>query len=172
MLPLLLWLQITDAVVVAYIMNATLVVPTLDKNSFWKDSRSVFTFYLYKTYVKSIFCFSSKTSSLSCFFLVYMWYVMSCSNFADIFDVNWFISFLRDDVRIIKKLSNEEGKSVTPYSMRVPRKCTPDCYENRVLPQLIKRRVSEICLISYSIIYLLYFLIILTSITAPSYTLI
>lgn len=33
--------QITDAVAVAYILNATLIVPMLDQQSYWKDARFV-----------------------------------------------------------------------------------------------------------------------------------
>lgn len=67
----------------------------------------------------------------------------SCySNFAEIFDVDHFISFLSNDVEIIKELPL---KSMTPHSMRVPRKCTPKCYQNRVLPVLNKRHVSDVC---------------------------
>ncbi|XP_047312699.1 protein ROOT HAIR SPECIFIC 17-like [Impatiens glandulifera] len=95
---------ITDAVVVAYILNATLVVPKLDQNSFWKDA----------------------------------------SNFSEIFDVDWFISYLSKDVKIIKELPFEEGKNITPYRMRVPRKCTPECYEKRVLPILKKKQVIQL----------------------------
>jgi len=85
---------ITDAVVAARILNATLVVPKLDQKSFWKDS----------------------------------------SNFSEIFDVDWFISFLSKDVKIIRQLPRKRGKLMTPYTMRVPRKCSERCYQNRVLP--------------------------------------
>ncbi|CAI0469129.1 unnamed protein product, partial [Linum tenue] len=95
---------ITDAVVAAYILNATLVVPKLDQASFWKDS----------------------------------------SNFSEIFDVEWFISSLSKDVRIIKQLPTDGGKVITPHSMRVARKCTPSCYEKRVLPVLNKKHAVQL----------------------------
>ncbi|GMJ10588.1 hypothetical protein like AT1G76270 [Hibiscus trionum] len=90
---------ITDAVVAARILNATLVVPKLDQKSFWKDA----------------------------------------SNFSEIFDIDWFISSLSKDVKIIKQLPKRGGKSWTPYTMRVPRKCSERCYQNRVLPVILKR---------------------------------
>lgn len=93
---------ITDAVVAARILNATLVVPKLDQKSFWKDA----------------------------------------SNFSEIFDVDWFISFLSKDVKIIKQLPKKGGREMTPYTMRVPRKCNERCYKNRVLPVLLKRLFS------------------------------
>ncbi|KAL0326009.1 UNVERIFIED_CONTAM: O-fucosyltransferase 16 [Sesamum radiatum] len=61
---------ITDAVVAARILNATLVVPKLDQKSFWKDA----------------------------------------SNFSEIFDVDWFISYLEKDVKVIKELHEDEGR--------------------------------------------------------------
>ncbi|KAM0025822.1 putative GDP-fucose protein O-fucosyltransferase [Helianthus debilis subsp. tardiflorus] len=92
---------ITDAVVAAYILNSTLVVPKLDSRSYWKDQ----------------------------------------SNFSDIFDVDWFISYLSKDVNIVKKLSMIDGKFFNPYRTRVPRKCDLECYESRVLPLLEKKKV-------------------------------
>uniref|UniRef100_A0A0E0IN85 O-fucosyltransferase family protein n=1 Tax=Oryza nivara TaxID=4536 RepID=A0A0E0IN85_ORYNI len=63
------------------------------------------------------------------------------SNFSEIFDINWFISFLAKDVNIIKEPPEKGGKAVKPYKMRVPRKCTPKCYLNRVLPALLKKHL-------------------------------
>lgn len=65
-----------------------------------------------------------------------------CSNFSELFDTEWFITFLRNDVRIVKELPEMGGNFVAPYTVRVPRKCTPKCYEDRVLPVLVRKRVS------------------------------
>ena len=65
-----------------------------------------------------------------------------CSNFSELFDTEWFITFLRNDVRIVKELPDMGGNFVATYTVRVPRKCTPKCYEDRVLPVLVRKRVS------------------------------
>ncbi|CAA0807604.1 O-fucosyltransferase family protein [Striga hermonthica] len=93
---------ITDAVVVARILNATLVVPELDHHSYWKDD----------------------------------------SDFVNIFDVDWFISYLSKDVPIVKRVPEKVMRSMDkpPYTMRVPRKSEPDYYLEQVLPILLRRR--------------------------------
>ncbi|XP_010436932.1 PREDICTED: uncharacterized protein At1g04910-like [Camelina sativa] len=102
---------IIDAVVAAYILNATLVVPKLDQKSYWKDT----------------------------------------SNFEEIFDIDWFISHLSKDVKIIKELPKEEQSRISSslQSIRVPRKCTPSCYLQRVLPILNKKHVVQLSKFDY-----------------------
>ncbi|KAA3475841.1 GDP-fucose protein O-fucosyltransferase [Gossypium australe] len=87
--------MISDAVVVARILHATLVVPELDHNSYWKDD----------------------------------------SDFVNIFDVDWFISYLAKDVTVVKRV---HGKT-SIYTMRVPRKSPPEYYLDQVLPILRRR---------------------------------
>ncbi|ONK64282.1 uncharacterized protein A4U43_C07F24050 [Asparagus officinalis] len=72
------------------------------------------------------------------------------SNFAEIFDVGWFISFLKKDVKILKELPRKGGKVIrAPYNMRVPRKCTPRCYQTRVLPVLLKKHAVQLSKFDY-----------------------
>ncbi|KAG2645045.1 O-fucosyltransferase 6-like isoform X4 [Panicum virgatum] len=71
------------------------------------------------------------------------------SNFSEIFDIDWFISFLAKDVKIIKEPPVKGGKVMKPYKMRVPRKCTPRCYLNRVLPALLKKHVIRMTKYDY-----------------------
>ncbi|GAV72839.1 O-FucT domain-containing protein [Cephalotus follicularis] len=102
---------ITDAVVVAWILNATLVVPELDHHSYWKDN----------------------------------------SDFVNVFDVNWFISSLAKDITIVKRVPDKVMRSMEkpPYTMRVPRKSTPEYYLDQVLPILLRRRVVQLTKFDY-----------------------
>lgn len=91
---------ITDAVVVAKLLNATLVVPQLDHKSYWKDN----------------------------------------SNFSDIFDVDWFISSVSKDIRVIK----DPGLEKSVYTRGVPRKAKPAYYLSKILPILQKRKALRL----------------------------
>ncbi|XP_002530648.2 O-fucosyltransferase 29 [Ricinus communis] len=102
---------ITDAVVVARILNATLVVPELDHHSYWKDD----------------------------------------SDFVNIFDVDWFISYLAKDVTIVKRVPDKVMRTMEkpPYTMRVPRKSPPEYYLDQVLPILLRRHVVQLTKFDY-----------------------
>jgi hypothetical protein len=69
-----------------------------------------------------------------------------CSDFSDIFDVEWFISHLSKDVTIVKRIPYEVMLSMDklPWTMRAPRKSVPEFYIDEVLPILMRRRVSNL----------------------------
>ncbi|GKV31816.1 hypothetical protein SLEP1_g40480 [Rubroshorea leprosula] len=95
---------ICDMVTIARYLNVTLVIPKLDKTSFWNDH----------------------------------------SEFQDIFDMNYFIQSLRDEVRIVKKLPPRLKKKVerdSLYSMPPASWSNMSYYYNRVLPRFIKYQV-------------------------------
>ncbi|XP_037486718.1 O-fucosyltransferase 6-like isoform X1 [Triticum dicoccoides] len=73
------------------------------------------------------------------------------SDFGEIFDADSFISSLANDVKIIRQVPDINGKTPFPYKMRVPRKCTPKCYENRVLPALLKKHVVQLTKFDYRV---------------------
>ncbi|KAK8687547.1 hypothetical protein V6N13_086355 [Hibiscus sabdariffa] len=102
---------ISDAIVVARILNATLIVPELDHNSYWKDD----------------------------------------SDFVNIFDVDWFISYLAKDVTIVRRVPDKFMRSMEkpPYTMRVPRKSPPEYYLDQVLPILKRRHVLQLTKFDY-----------------------
>jgi hypothetical protein len=76
-----------------------------------------------------------------------MWFLLLgtflvCSNFSDIFDVDWFISSVAKDVKVIKE-PPEEILSKTTFGVRVPRKAKPIYYLSKILPTLKKREVTS-----------------------------
>uniref|UniRef100_A0A0C9S7U9 O-fucosyltransferase family protein n=1 Tax=Wollemia nobilis TaxID=56998 RepID=A0A0C9S7U9_9CONI len=84
---------ICDMVAVARIINATLVIPELDKQSFWQDT----------------------------------------SNFSDVFDEEYFIKTLADDVKIVKKLPKELA-SVTRAVKHFRSWSGVDYYQEEIAP--------------------------------------
>lgn len=82
-------------VAVAHILNATLVVPELDKRSFWQDTRYTLQIQIFVVVLEIAF-------------LVIMLILHSnCSNFSDVFDEDHFITSLANDVKVIRKLPKE-----------------------------------------------------------------
>lgn len=70
-------------------------------------------------------------------------FTVACSDFVNIFDVDWFIKSLSEDVTIVKRVPDKVMRSMEkpPYTMRVPRKSDPEYYLDQVLPVLLRRRV-------------------------------
>lgn len=85
-------------------------------------------------------------------FIIIVW---ACSDFANIFDVDHFISSLAKDVTIVKRVPDKVMRSMEkpPYTMRVPRKSTPEYYLDQVLPILLRRRVRPLCSVCNSYIF-------------------
>ncbi|KAF0894084.1 hypothetical protein E2562_033963 [Oryza meyeriana var. granulata] len=73
------------------------------------------------------------------------------SDFSDIFDVDWFISYLSKDVTIVKSIPYEVMMSMDklPWTMRAPRKSMPDFYIDEVLPILMRRRALQLTKFDY-----------------------
>jgi hypothetical protein len=76
-----------------------------------------------------------------------------CSDFSDIFDVDWFISYLSKDVTIVKRIPYEVMMSMDklPWTMRAPRKSMPEFYIDEVLPILMRRRVSNLPILCHGL---------------------
>ncbi|KAL9267030.1 Rhamnogalacturonan I rhamnosyltransferase 1-like protein [Drosera capensis] len=98
---------ICDMVAIARYLNVTLIVPELDKTSFWADP----------------------------------------SEFKDIFDVDHFVTSLRDEVRILKELPPRLKKRVEMgrvYSMAPISWSDISYYHNQILPLIQKFKVVHL----------------------------
>ncbi|KAI4346741.1 hypothetical protein L6164_007613 [Bauhinia variegata] len=98
---------ICDMVAIARHLNATLIVPELDKSSFWADP----------------------------------------SEFQDIFDVDHFITSLRNEVRILKQLPPRVERRVKLglfYSLAPISWSNISYYEKQILPLLLKHKVVHL----------------------------
>ncbi|KAG1327453.1 rhamnogalacturonan I rhamnosyltransferase 1 [Cocos nucifera] len=98
---------ICDMVTIARYLNVTLIVPELDKTSFWADP----------------------------------------SEFQDIFDVDHFITSLRDEVRILKELPprlKRRAEHRMVYSMPPVSWSDISYYQNQILPLIQKHKIVHL----------------------------
>lgn len=92
-------------VAVAKLMNATLVIPALDHKSFWTDPRFISVQPKQQTFYRN--------------FWDYWCFVLTCSDFKDIFDVEHFKETLENDIMIVDSLP-PAYKRLKPY-IRAPK---------------------------------------------------
>ncbi|EPS71835.1 hypothetical protein M569_02912, partial [Genlisea aurea] len=103
-------IAICNAVAVAKIMNATLILPVLKQDQIWKDQ----------------------------------------TKFEDIFDVDHFIDYLKDDVRIVKDIpewftdSSELFTSIKRTVKNIPKYAPAQFYIDNVLPRIKEKRVMSL----------------------------
>nr|XP_027099337.1 protein PECTIC ARABINOGALACTAN SYNTHESIS-RELATED-like [Coffea arabica] len=102
--------QICNAVAVAKIMNATLILPVLKQDQIWKDQ----------------------------------------TKFEDIFDVDHFIDYLRDDVRIVRDIpgwftdKSELFTSIRRTVKNIPKYAPAQFYIDNVLPRIKEKKIMSL----------------------------
>lgn len=116
--------QIADAVVIARILEAALIVPVLKVNLVWKDERQVIfvTFSLFCSFLFVFFLGVSRNGVL-----------LILSKFSDIFDVEHFKKTLRADVRVVSSLPFKHFKS---KETKIPHDISPHWIRSKFLTQV------------------------------------
>ncbi|KAJ6793118.1 Uncharacterized protein M6B38_111080 [Iris pallida] len=103
-------IAICNAVAVAKIMNATLILPVLKQDQIWKDK----------------------------------------TNFEDIFDVDHFIEYLKDDVRIVRDIPDwftdktELFTSIKRTVKNIPKYAPAQFYIDNVLPRIREKKIMAL----------------------------
>ncbi|XBI12464.1 hypothetical protein VPH35_139334 [Triticum aestivum] len=103
-------IAICNAVAIAKIMNATLILPVLKQDQIWKDQ----------------------------------------TKFEDIFDVDHFINYLKDDVRIVRDIpdwfteKDELFTSIRRTVKNIPKYAPAQFYVDNVLPRIKEKKIMSI----------------------------
>uniref|UniRef100_J3MH07 O-fucosyltransferase family protein n=1 Tax=Oryza brachyantha TaxID=4533 RepID=J3MH07_ORYBR len=103
-------IAICNAVAIAKIMNATLILPVLKQDQIWKDQ----------------------------------------TKFEDIFDVDYFINYLKDDVRIVREIpewfteKDELFTSIKRTVKNIPKYASAQFYIDNVLPRIKEKKIMSI----------------------------
>ncbi|KAJ0571448.1 putative GDP-fucose protein O-fucosyltransferase [Helianthus annuus] len=123
---------ICDMVAIARYLNVTLIVPELDKTSFWADPR----------YAKLSLVLAYGITRVNLLFSL-----LNFSEFEDIFDVDHFITSLRDEVRILKQLPirlKQKVESGILHTMPPVSWSDISYYHNQILPLIQRYKVLHL----------------------------
>ncbi|KAE9452910.1 hypothetical protein C3L33_15192, partial [Rhododendron williamsianum] len=128
---------ICNAVLAARIMNATLVLPELDANSFWHDDSMIDLSVM--DYTVGILS-DPLYDALILITYTIIAFMLILSGFQGIYDVEHFIKALRYDVRIVESLpevqKNGKTKKIKAYQLRPPRDAPIRWYTTEALEKM------------------------------------
>ena len=131
--------QICDMVTIARHLNVTLIVPELDKTSFWADPRFSYFLLLHHDFSSGSVYFHGCLLDFLIEMVSSFLFPWCGSEFQDIFDVDNFIGSLRDEVRILKELPPRLKRRVEQglfYSLPPVSWSNISYYEKQVFTQL------------------------------------
>ncbi|RZS02861.1 hypothetical protein BHM03_00032973 [Ensete ventricosum] len=152
--------QIVDAVVIARILGAALVVPVLQVNVIWGDERKLTPEFLWNLeisilYIKHFWVQRIAISdllSVDLFILIssfgFMWHLTVFasifrlgSEFSDIFDLEHFKRVLADDVKVVSSLPSTHIRTRPVDGKQTPLHVPPSWIRNRYLKKLNREGV-------------------------------
>ena len=135
--------QIADVVVVARLLNATLVIPEILSTTSSKGIRFAFYDFIFYFFHSAPFIVVDlqKSSLIFCFCCLWS---SEFKSFAYLYDEDQFMAALVKDVVVVKALSKqlkEERRKKNIPAFKVPFAASPYYYQHRVLPILKKHSV-------------------------------
>ncbi|KAF7123751.1 hypothetical protein RHSIM_Rhsim12G0108500 [Rhododendron simsii] len=156
-------IAICNAVAVAKIMNATLIMPVLKQDQIWKDQTLLEITQLAMCSVRALYLQQSSYQmkkkllyvefiwdDITDFIFLLLLHLKLKLKFEDIFDVDHFIDYLKDDVRIVRDIpewfidKSELFTSIRRTVKNIPKYAPAQFYIDNVLPRIKEKKIMAL----------------------------
>ncbi|ONM36535.1 O-fucosyltransferase family protein [Zea mays] len=132
--------SICNAVAVAGFLNATLVIPNFHYHSIWRDPSDIPNDRVLQLVTRFFAYYSANEAT----YIIFLY-----SKFSDIYDEDYFIERLKNDVRVIDKvpefIMERFGHNLSnAFNFKIKAWSPIQFYEDIVLPKLIEERLIRI----------------------------